>query len=225
MYVALLGRFISRDPIGYEGSEANLSEYVRSQPTRSRDPMGLQAWPGHGWPPANPAPQPVAKFPRSNEDNFKNWWGFNTCRCPPSKADRAVPIPGLGTPPPSVPRGPDGGSNEHYLLPLPGAGPIGAGGCHSCIGLVILCPPNSTFSGGVAVYHFTTGDDPCGTLRRARFRPLGCLAIVCGGTEEHGSLCLAKATIGCARSEGINVVGISERSACGIWNGVWYEAN
>ena len=52
MYDALLGRFVSRDPIGYEGSEANLSEYVRSRPTISRDAMGL--FDDHHWPPGSP---------------------------------------------------------------------------------------------------------------------------------------------------------------------------
>ena len=39
-YHADLGRFISRDPIGYLGSRWNLYEYVNSQPTFMRDPSG-----------------------------------------------------------------------------------------------------------------------------------------------------------------------------------------
>jgi len=62
-YSAEIGRFSSRDPIGYIPS-ANLYEYVFDSPTNSDDPSGLQAWPGHGWPPANPpgarpAPRPI----------------------------------------------------------------------------------------------------------------------------------------------------------------------
>ncbi|MBY0588589.1 RHS repeat-associated core domain-containing protein [bacterium] len=41
-YHAKLGRFISRDPIGYEGSQWNLYEYVGGRPTISVDPEGLQ---------------------------------------------------------------------------------------------------------------------------------------------------------------------------------------
>ena len=45
VYHAGLGRFGSRDQIGYNGSEASLYEYVRSQPTISQDAMGLLPFP------------------------------------------------------------------------------------------------------------------------------------------------------------------------------------
>ena len=41
-YHAQLGRFVSRDPIGYQGGDRNLHGYVESRPTVSRDPFGLQ---------------------------------------------------------------------------------------------------------------------------------------------------------------------------------------
>jgi RHS repeat-associated protein len=37
----LLGRFVSRDPIGYLGGSMGLYEYVGSRPINSRDPLGL----------------------------------------------------------------------------------------------------------------------------------------------------------------------------------------
>jgi RHS repeat-associated protein len=40
-YSSDLGRFIARDPIGYEGSKWNLYEYVKSAPNFQIDPMGL----------------------------------------------------------------------------------------------------------------------------------------------------------------------------------------
>jgi RHS repeat-associated protein len=40
-YHAKLGRFISRDPIGYEGSKRNLYEYLMNQPLSLTDPTGL----------------------------------------------------------------------------------------------------------------------------------------------------------------------------------------
>lgn len=40
MYAPQLGRFISRDPVGYVGGE-NLYQYVRSQPINYVDPFGL----------------------------------------------------------------------------------------------------------------------------------------------------------------------------------------
>jgi RHS repeat-associated protein len=45
-YSAQLGRFVSRDPIGYTGGGANLYEYVGGSPAGSVDPLGLQ--PGIG---------------------------------------------------------------------------------------------------------------------------------------------------------------------------------
>jgi RHS repeat-associated protein len=39
------GRFLTRDPIKYAGSEWNLSEYVRSNPGNSIDPFGLSSLP------------------------------------------------------------------------------------------------------------------------------------------------------------------------------------
>ena len=41
-YDPKLGRFISRDPIGFEGSKWNLYEYVDSNPTNMLDPTGLR---------------------------------------------------------------------------------------------------------------------------------------------------------------------------------------
>ena len=44
MYDPNLGRFCSRDPIGYLGSMWNLHEFVDSGPSRYLDPFGLGAW-------------------------------------------------------------------------------------------------------------------------------------------------------------------------------------
>src|SRR5262249_11847622 len=41
-YSAWFGRFLSRDPIGYEGGSPNLYEYVASRPVSGVDPMGTQ---------------------------------------------------------------------------------------------------------------------------------------------------------------------------------------
>jgi RHS repeat-associated protein len=42
MYDPQLGRFISEDPIGFEGGDVNLYGYVRNGPLAFRDPTGLQ---------------------------------------------------------------------------------------------------------------------------------------------------------------------------------------
>ncbi|HBO43766.1 MAG TPA: hypothetical protein DD670_07510 [Planctomycetaceae bacterium] len=41
-YNSSLGRFVSRDPIGYEGSKSNLYEYVGGRPVQDLDPEGLE---------------------------------------------------------------------------------------------------------------------------------------------------------------------------------------
>ncbi|WP_390895620.1 RHS repeat domain-containing protein [Stieleria tagensis] len=41
MYDPICGRFCSRDPIGFEGSEWNLYESVESNPIDGRDPLGM----------------------------------------------------------------------------------------------------------------------------------------------------------------------------------------
>ena len=46
-YHAQLGRFINRDPIGYDGSEYNLYEYVGGMPTGFVDPNGLRQYKCH----------------------------------------------------------------------------------------------------------------------------------------------------------------------------------
>jgi RHS repeat-associated protein len=47
MYSAQLGRFASRDPVGYIGSDAGLFTYVLSDPLSSSDPSGLWKPPEH----------------------------------------------------------------------------------------------------------------------------------------------------------------------------------
>jgi len=42
MYDAVGGRFLGRDPIGYEGSEWGLYEYVNTAPLNKQDPFGLR---------------------------------------------------------------------------------------------------------------------------------------------------------------------------------------
>ncbi len=40
------GRFISEDPIGFEGGDANLYAYVGNSPCNATDPLGLAPWDG-----------------------------------------------------------------------------------------------------------------------------------------------------------------------------------
>jgi len=47
-YHAQLGRFINRDPIGYEAGDENLYRYLKNRPIVAVDPAGLQGAPGIG---------------------------------------------------------------------------------------------------------------------------------------------------------------------------------
>lgn len=43
-YDAAIGRFLSEDPIGFEGGDANIYRYVESNPVSNRDPSGMSAF-------------------------------------------------------------------------------------------------------------------------------------------------------------------------------------
>ncbi len=68
-YGAQLGRFVSRDPIGYEAGDVSLYRYVQSVPTVYVDPAGLGAGGAIGYPGDPPPPKPNPK-PAKICDNF-----------------------------------------------------------------------------------------------------------------------------------------------------------
>jgi len=76
-YHAQLGRFISRDPIGYDGGDANLYRYVGNAPTNARDPIGLAVDVGESWSPPVSAPgwQPP-RLPAGPLDGGEGRYGF-----------------------------------------------------------------------------------------------------------------------------------------------------
>ena len=69
MYDPTVGRFITEDPIGFDGGDTNLARYVRNSPTNATDPTG--EWPQLGIPGFEtqmgdaeihpPAPPPTAR--------------------------------------------------------------------------------------------------------------------------------------------------------------------
>ncbi|WP_372716173.1 RHS repeat domain-containing protein [Novipirellula sp.] len=80
-YDPQLGRFSSRDPIGYEGSMWSLYEYVMSGPLIAMDPLGLQRGvgpvrpgirPGTGQPSTRPGTRPGSEPWPTNESNGSN---------------------------------------------------------------------------------------------------------------------------------------------------------
>ncbi len=63
IYSAELGRFVSRDPIGYAGSIGNVYWYCSGRPTRSTDPLGTREQPPKGPPLQGPPPPPMIRDP------------------------------------------------------------------------------------------------------------------------------------------------------------------
>ena len=215
MYHAQLGRFVSRDPIGYEGDELNLFRYVKNGPTNGVDPAGLDMPVCPPWPPPRPAP--------GVGSNAKRPWklGYFWPSCCTSKDDRVKlnPIPVIGNPirNPIPGTGPGGGNYEIFPSPRIPPAAVGSGGCDTCYVLVVRCP------GFVAVFHFTVGDSPGGTLRRFSW-PNNCHAIICGGNGEDHSNCLGDDVMDAAKDARLDVMGVSPNSGCGVdANGDWYQ--
>lgn len=62
-YDPKIGRFISEDPIGFEGGDINLYGYVWNSPLRFTDPMGLQGWGSR-----------FADWADERTEFARNWW-------------------------------------------------------------------------------------------------------------------------------------------------------
>ena len=201
-YDARVGRWLSEDPIGFISGELNGYCYTQNSPLTGTDPTGLKA---------------NDKRPGGIGYCLGQEWVCNLC-CT-RKADRLRPIPGAKPLKGIVPMGPPGGHNETYPFPATPARPIGGGGAGPCIILVVKCP------GSIRVFHFSVGDSPLATLRRFAWDK-GCAAIICGGDDEGQSNCLADDVIDSAANVGINIVGVSGASGCGVTaEGDWYEVS
>ena len=165
--------------------------YVRNSPVNHSDPSGMQQ-PG-------PVPMPEKKppaFPGAGvcnpaKGNDESFCGANICLLTPlTKPQRLKPIPGVKPPKGGItPIGLSGGQNKRCGLPT--TGPIGTGGCGTCICLILKC------KNGVAVYHFQAGDDPCFTLGFSFLYGnyidwSGCEAIICGGDDSYDRIAWPK---------------------------------
>ena len=151
------------------------------------DPVGLAMTgpyprPGRPTPPTPPFPTVPGGVGKPSPNNT-TILGFNFCICPSPKSKRLKqgPVAQLGR---SPRMGPASGTSQYFGPLLPGQ-LIGAGGCHTCIGVVISCPQ------GNSVHHFREG----GSLSWAGQNWYGCHAIVCGGDDSRGSNCLADAVL------------------------------
>ena len=95
-YHQQLGRWVSRDPIGYEGSEWNLYEYVNGMPIVHLDPEGLGAYERC----LQDAQDALDKCKHAIEDDFncacKPWYLRMPCEAAASALITAECLPGYG---------------------------------------------------------------------------------------------------------------------------------
>jgi len=145
-------------------------------------------------------------------------WGFQkfwSCSCN-SKASR---LKGKAGTLPAGTRGPGGPANGHnstYPFPAVPPAPLGGGGAGPCIIVVIKC------ANSVTVFHFNCTDNATATLSQWTFT--GCRAMVCGGSDEGQSNCLADYVISALTANSIPIDLVSGASSCGVdANGAWYE--
>jgi len=215
-YDAGLSTFISRDPLGFDAGDFNLFRYCANNPTNSFDPLGLSdISPAIGEPmvPPRNVVWPGSGSASASKPNKKTLLGYNVC-CftPPTRDKRVSKIPGVVTyNPPST----GAGTGQNIIYGPPTAN-VGTAGAAPCVALIVNCPGS-----GVAVFHFTAGDDPAGTLGSMTW-PAGCKAIVCGGDNSRDSNCLADYVIDAAKSK-FKLEGVSDSNGCGVTkDGKWW---
>jgi RHS repeat-associated protein len=101
-YDAPLGRWLTRDPIGYARRQLSLYEYVRGNPNIKVDPKGLQP-PPLGWPPGPAEPvdcmpiQPLFPLPYVKCRMAKPPKHMHPCACAKEARDVAMEMAICGT--------------------------------------------------------------------------------------------------------------------------------
>jgi RHS repeat-associated protein len=109
-----LRRFISEDPIEFDGGNVNLFEYVGNRPTMWRDPTGEIVF---------PAPR-GCEWPRDRKNRPLKWPGLQfLLSCTPTVDPDLIPplpfpwLPNPPSPPPGSPRPPGWNSDWDYRYP------------------------------------------------------------------------------------------------------------
>ncbi len=215
-YDGSTGRFVNRDPLGYvDGANVYRGWFV----VGGMDSSGLHPF-GVGGPEWEPPPiKPEFPLPGARPiegTNGNRILPLPRLFSPPPKSGTLRPPPGGTAPRAGNPKGPIGvlgGTNKRY--PPATTEPIGAAGAETCIIVVVNCPD------GIAVYHFTSLDDPsfCGTDYTE------CHALICGGNEDPDSLRLRDDVITAVETaHGLILDGIVPGQGCGVNpGGGWYE--
>jgi len=249
-YDAVTGRWLSEDPIGLGGGDANLYRYCGNGPMNGVDPSGMQvnnsagptpvAAPSGGDPGymgiglmgdqikkwQNPPPPVPTATQQSNSKAILE--GYLITYFSNSKDSRLKTIPNVANPktsPLTNTTGPTGGNYKIYGSSSPPVA-VGGGGSATCILLVVKVAATPPL---VAVFHFSLGgngsghDAPYTTLEQFSW-PNGSTAIVAGGDNSPQSNTLADEVIGAANWAGLHVVGVSPNSMAGVdQNGNWFQ--
>jgi RHS repeat-associated protein len=90
-YDPMEGRFISRDPIGFDGGDVNLYAYVKNNPTNLTDPSGKNPWYGNYCGPGYYSAPPIDELDAACQQHDAcytvNDFGWKDVVKPPTEAD------------------------------------------------------------------------------------------------------------------------------------------
>ncbi len=90
-YDPMDGRFISRDPIGFDGGDVNLYAYVQNNPTNLTDPSGKSPWYGNYCGPGYFSAPPIDELDAACQQHDAcyavNGFGWRDVVNPPTEAD------------------------------------------------------------------------------------------------------------------------------------------
>lgn len=180
------GRFLSQDPIAFQGGDTNLVRYVGNDPVNGTDPTGLQA--------TTFTPSPPGVTPGKNPQKGPIG-SLDVIFRPPSRPDivGTIPVlrPGYPTlpgrpplntsfPPNTTAVGPTGGGFNIKVPSNPNNQLVGVTGATPCVG-VILRPtkPGKPF----LAYHFGAPDDISAALNPV-LQGGGYEAVVVGSVDD-----------------------------------------
>lgn len=205
MYSPTLGRFVTKDPIGFQAGDVNLYRFVENDPANRTDPTGLGPI---------PFPEKLGTIGDSIENEKATNARLLTREAAGKLGGGRGSYLGPGAPPgykqatpgviPEANRAAAGGPGTninggfHAFFGLPRGDDLkyfGTGGCQGCVGLIVVCD-----RGAGAVFHFAAFDNPAYTLAKYDWPDTGkCKAYVFGGDQEAGSKGLFNEVLALAR--------------------------
>jgi uncharacterized protein RhaS with RHS repeats len=215
MYNPTIGRWMSEDPIGFEGGDTNLSRYVGNHPTYSTDPTGLEPPSTTQKPPALIGTPPTSTG--NNSKAFLPWLNsqifipkrkslISGLKCPDIEPDLIKPGK----------TGTQAGTGDVWDKSKMPAGTVaGSDGALTCIGVIVYEPKDD---GRIVVFHFNATDSPTATIGNLftwKFQK-DSPAYVFGGDDEPSSRATLAATIQALKAVNLKVYYIP-------YDGLWID--